>query len=137
MEQINDLKIDKDFVLNTDLAVLRELLLKEDSEGRRYRERIFDEIDKIGNNNWFKSRGLPINDDSIWKNRYTGTEETLEGYQGSHLRVIKEGLDVEKEEERKIEIYLWENYLPKEIWTDKDMFEDYKLNTHRKQGTLF
>jgi len=130
-----DIIIDKNLVLTMDLQALQEILLKEDSEGNRYRERIFDEIDKIGLVEWFKLRGLPTNEDSMWKNRYCGDTETLGEYmkasRGWAERYNKDRLD--KVEVPIVEIYLWENYLPIEIWNDKEMFEEYKNKTEQER----
>ena len=128
------IEINKEFVISTDLNELRDLLFKEDETGRRYRERIFDEIEKIGLVEWFKLRGLPINDESIWKNRYTGDTETLGDYmeksRGWAIRYNQDKLD--KIEVPIVEIYLWENWLPIEMWNDKELFEEYKNKTTQK-----
>lgn len=109
------MKIDKEFVLKTDLTKLRDLIFVEDSEGNRYRERIIEEIEKIGVENWFKARGLPTDDNSVWKNRYTGDEITLKEdihqFDNGHLEcsINTRGY------------YLWENWLPIEMWDNKNM----------------
>ena len=112
--------INEEYVLKTDLTELRDILFKEDEEGR-YRERVMDAIRAIGTTKWFKARGLPTEEDSVWKNRYCGTETTLkkeiEGWGGNFKHSIeREGY------------FLWENYLPIDIWTDKDLHAEYKEN---------
>ena len=106
----DDLIITKEFVLEKDLKYLKEILFKEDSNGNRYREKIIKAVEELGIENWYKVKGLPTDIGSIWKNRYTGTEESL----------------------KKIDFYLWENYLPKNMWNDKEMFEKYKYNPENK-----
>lgn len=111
----NDLIIDKNFVLNTDLEKIQDTLFKEDSEGVRYRERIIEAIEQIGVEAWCKARGLPTNPDSIWKNRYTGDEIT-----------VKEYIEKYNYDKSKMEFYLWEHYNAKELWTDKELMNKYK-----------
>ena len=127
-----DIEITKEWVLNTDLDEIWNLRFKENSKEQRYRELIFNEIDKIGVVEWFKARELPIESDSIYKNRYTGTIRTLAEYMGEHRsRSLKEGLMAIEQEREVVEIYLWENWLPVEIWNDKEMFEEYKHKTEQ------
>ena len=71
-----EITISKEFVTETDLDILRDLLMQEDLNGR-YGERIMDSIHQVGVENWFKLKGLPINPDSKWKNRYTAYVTTL------------------------------------------------------------
>ena len=104
------MKIDKKFVLGTPLDILRDKVFEEDEEGR-YRERIIEQIKKIGVKKWFELRGLPIDEDSVWKNRYSADEIKL-----------KEEINKNIEEQG---YYLWENWLPKNIWTTKDCFSEY------------
>jgi len=99
-----DLVITKEFMLEKDLDYLYSIIFKEDSEGNRYRERMIKVVGDIGVENWFKAKGMLTNIGSIWKNRYTGSEEPL----------------------KKIDFYLWEHYLPIEMWNDKDMGQKFK-----------
>ncbi len=98
--------INEDFILRDNL---REWIFIEDDKGNRYRERIWDMIEKIGVENWFKLKKYPLNPESIWKNRYTGSITTL-----------KEESDL---------FLLWENYLPIKIWKERDLFKEYKKGT--------
>ena len=112
-----DLIIDKQFVLDTDLDDLRDLRFKEDSEGKRYRERIIERIEEIGVEEWFKARGLPTDPNSVWVNRYCKGETTL----GDEIYNDGRWSGFENQA-----YYLWENYLPIEMWTDKDLHKEYK-----------
>ena len=116
-----DLVIDREFVLNTSLADLRDILFVEDNKGIRYRERIMDRIKEIGVEEWFKLKRMPTDGDSVWKNRYTGSETTLgqqiNGWGGPLPRNIeRQGF------------YIWESYLPIGIWIDKHLHAEYKEN---------
>lgn len=102
--------IDFDFIMREDL---HSVLFLEDENGRRYRERIIEAIEQFGPEKWFIAKGFPISDDSVWKNRYTGTESSFLEAKGKS--------DI---------YYLWENWLPKDIWTAEDSF---KLGELRKK----
>lgn len=110
-------EITKEFVTETDLDILRDLLMQEDLNGSRYRERIMDSIHEVGIENWFKLKGLPVNPESKWKNRYTAYVTTLNDEVNRYT--ISQGIE-------KQGFYLWENYLPIELWNDNDLFEKYK-----------
>jgi len=110
------LVIDKEFVLKTDLTRLRDILFEEDSNGDRYREKVMDAIWAMGAVKWFEARGLPTDDNSVWKNRYTGSETTA----GSYLYEHYWGGDFRKKANFDREGYfLWENWLPVGMWIDK------------------
>jgi len=103
--------ITKEYVLSVDLRKLRGILYNEDSEGHRCRERVIAVIDEIGVENWFKARGLPTSPDSVWKNRYTSGECKLKDINTGFNYGNGDGI---------VDFYLWENWLPKEIWTDDE-----------------
>ena len=103
---VEDEIINKSFIMKDDL---RDWIFKEDKKGNRYRERIWELIEKIGDEEWFKLKGYPINSDSVWKNRYTGSLSKLGEESGLYL--------------------LWENNLPIDVWNDKDLFAEYKEGT--------
>jgi len=103
---VEDEIINKSFIMKDDL---RDWIFKEDKKGNRYRERIWELIEKIGDEEWFKLKGYPINSDSVWKNRYTGSLSKLGEESGLYL--------------------LWENNLPIDVWNDKDLFAEYKKGT--------
>jgi hypothetical protein len=71
---VKDEVIDENFILKEDL---RDWVFKEDSDGNRYRERIIDVIERIGVEKWFKLKGYPTDEKSVWKNRYGGGLRTL------------------------------------------------------------
>jgi len=98
---------------------LRDWIFKEDLEGNRYRERIWDKIKEFGVEKWFKAKGYPTEKDSVWKNRYCGTLTTL----GRQIIDIK-WRTIEDEG-----YLLWENYLPESIWNDKELSLSYKVGT--------
>ncbi len=136
---IKEITINKDFIIREDL---RDWIFKEDKKGR-FRERIIEEIRKFGVMNWFKAKGYPINKKSIWKNRYTGGEEPLENELCDYSMIYDELTnDIEEEtpEFKKIfedkGYYLWENWLPIEIWNYKDLFEEYKEGTSAYQDRM-
>jgi hypothetical protein len=119
-EALIKMEIDIDFILRDDL---REWIFKEDENGKRYRERIWDKITEFGVENWFKAKGYPTNLDSVWKNRYCGGTETAQEemmggcYKAEEVSIEKRGY------------ILWENYLPIDMWNDKELREDYKVGT--------
>jgi hypothetical protein len=117
IEKKPDELINQEFIMRDDL---RDWNFKEDKNGCRYRERIFDEIKKFGVINWFKAKGYPISIDSIWKNRYTGCIEKLP------VISIK---GKENLEESWNGLTLWENWLPIEIWNEKELSASYKEGT--------
>ncbi|MBE3092773.1 MAG: hypothetical protein IMZ51_03835 [Chloroflexi bacterium] len=81
LNQSREVKVDLDFIKKEDL---RDWVFKEDKVGR-FRERIIDEIEKFGVEKWFKEKGFPVTPKSIWKNRYVGSEETLNDYFNEHI----------------------------------------------------
>jgi hypothetical protein len=113
------LNINKEFILNTDLKELRETIFLEDENGDRYRERIIDEIEKFGVENWFKARGLPIEDESVWKNRYTGDtitlKEEISRYDYKSEKVNRIG-SIQTQG-----YYLWENWCPEDNFDNSQM----------------
>jgi hypothetical protein len=111
--------IDDKFIMRDDL---RDWVFEEDEDGR-FRERIIDEIERIGVLNWFKIKGYPINPESIWKNRYTGSLGTL----GEEIHEYDNEFKTGNLQERGY--YLWENNLPIEIWNDKDLMEQYRVGS--------
>lgn len=112
------LVVDSNFIMREDL---RDIIFKEDETGR-FRERVWDEIKKFGVENWFKAKGFPTNPDSIWKNRYAGTE----------IRLDQEVSNVKWRTLEEQGYLLWENYMPKEIWGAEDSHELSDLK--RKAG---
>ena len=116
-EQEQEYIIDDAFILREDL---REFLFKEDSEGNRYRERIWEQIEKFGVANWFKAKGYPTDENSIWLNRYTKSASTLGEQITKHLYYTLEKTGG---------YLLWENWLPKEKWNDSELHLDYKEGT--------
>jgi hypothetical protein len=117
---LKDEIIDKEFVLREDL---RDWLFKEDSEGTRYRERIIDVIEEIGVENWFKLKGYPTDEKSVWKNRYTKGLTTL----GQEIHEFDSEKRIGTFEEKCY--YLWENWLPVDIWNDRELSKSYKEGT--------
>ena len=129
-EVVKDQIINEDFVMNDDL---RDWTFKEDNKGR-YRERIIEVIEKIGVEKWFKLKKYPTNDDSVWKNRYTGTLITLgeEIYKkevitcGKIIRLLKYGTikiclkNIRKEQKN----FMREK--KKKVLTIKDIIENHK-----------
>lgn len=114
-----------------DFDIMREdlrdwIFVGEDTEEGRYREKIIDKIKEFGVKKWFEARGYPTNPESIWKNRYCGTTETLK----EDLTKFNKQIDVSFDEliEQK-GYYTWENSLPENMWNDKEMFEEYKVGT--------
>jgi hypothetical protein len=97
---------------------LREWTDKEDSNEVRYRERIIKVIEEIGVENWFKLKGYPTDDKSIWKNRYTGDLTTL----GEEIHEYDNEFRTGTFEERCY--YLWENWLPIDTFDTKHMNKD-------------
>ena len=96
-----DAVIDETFILRDDL---RDWLFVEDSNGSRYRERIWDKIKEIGVENWFKKKGFPTTPESVWLNRYTKDTTTLKEECKSNIKG-DEGLENQG-------YLLWENWLP-------------------------
>jgi len=113
--------MDKEFILRDDL---RKWVFEEDKEGR-YRERIMKLIKEMGIENWFKKMGYPTNEDSVWKNRYIGSITTLgEECKGHQSNGTEGKFDFENQA-----YYLWENYLPENMWNDDELKEEYKEGT--------
>jgi hypothetical protein len=111
-ELLLNVVIDKDFIMREDL---RDYIFQEDEKGR-YRERIQDEIKKFGYYNWFREKGYVISPESIWKNRYSGHEIKLE----QEIPVLTD-----------FEIrayYLWENWLPKEMWNTDNFMDTNEIS---------
>jgi len=103
---------------------LRNFVFCEDSEGNRYRERIIDKIKEVGVVKWFEAKGFPTNDESVWFNRYTGTETTLKDQVGHDNPRHDNTLEEQG-------YYLWENYCPKELFdkcplTETDEIKEMK-----------
>lgn len=114
-EIFEDCLIDSNFIMRDDL---RDWNFREDDNGMRYRERIFEQIQKFGVINWFKAKGYPTNPESLWKNRYTGSIEELQ--EGVKQGLIEQGWNG---------LTLWENWLPVELWNDKELMDEYKKGT--------
>jgi len=81
---------------------------------------IIEEIQKRGTA-LLKELGWPDKDDSVYKNRYTGDEQTLkniytfEGYFFEHI--LSHELP-----------FVMENWSPKELWTNEGLLDCYKRN---------
>lgn len=81
----------------------------------------FDVIHEIERRGWKQmliDLDIPVDLNLIWKNRYTGCEQTLQ-----------EILTMEGYHELKANSqipFALENWEPKETWEDSEMFEDYK-----------
>jgi hypothetical protein len=84
------------------------------------RYEVIDEIRKRGPA-LLKELGWPDKDDSIYKNRYTGDEETLKDICGDVAWVEARTLDYELP-------FLMENWSPKDIWTNEELLDCYKQN---------
>jgi len=120
-QQLADLEIDKEFIMRDDL---RDFIFQEDSEGDRYRERIWELINEIGVENWFKAKGYPTDEKSVWKNRYGGSLTTLGD------EIYNEGNERRKEDNLEKQGYLlWENYLPENMWNDKNLNACCRIGT--------
>jgi hypothetical protein len=63
--------------------------------------------------------GWPDKDDSIYKNRYTGHEETLKEMYSKCAQELWRTLIHDLP-------FVMEHWSPKEIWTDEDVFNEYK-----------
>ena len=109
---------------------LRNYVFYENELGHRYREKIMDKIKEFGVVNWFKAKGFPTNEESVWCNRYTGTETTLgeqvRGYT-NHLRN-----DDTLEEQG---YYLWENWCPKDIFDKCELTETREIKEMKAKRT--
>ena len=105
-------KINGKFIMREDL---REWVFKEDEEGTRYRERIVETIEKFGVEKWFKSMAFPTKENSVWKNRYTGSLTTLK----EEIHHFDNEFSLEDRG-----YYLWENWLPEKIWKDTDLHKE-------------
>lgn len=73
----------------------------------------------------FLDLGWPIEQDSIYKNKYTGSEHTLrqEVYNYCMDRELNETFD------ERLKKYCWsviEHAWPKDKWVDSEMFDEYK-----------
>jgi hypothetical protein len=100
--------ITDELVRTWDSEKIREYIFEEDEQGR-YRERIHDLIRKIGVKNWFVLKGLPIEENSIWINRYVkDSETTLNEQVNKQNNPSWNGIEQQG-------LYLWENWLPKRI----------------------
>jgi hypothetical protein len=120
-QKLIDSTIDDDFIYREDL---HDWIFKEDEFGR-YRERIWDRVEKIGTAIWFQKMGYPISPDSIYKNRYTGHEVTLKEEIFSCTCLTEK----EKPFEEILQHYgflTWEHWLPIEKWNDKQLQSKYK-----------
>lgn len=117
--QTKDEIIDFDFIMRDDL---RDFIFKEDSNEVRYRERIWDKIREFGVEKWFIAKGFPTDESSVWKNRYTEHLTTLK----DEIHHFDNGFLTFNLETNGY--LLWENWLPIEIWNNKDVFV--------KKGTL-
>jgi hypothetical protein len=103
----------------------KDWIFKEDENGDRYRERIMDVIMKeIGVEGWFRLKGYPINPESVWKNRYTGSLITL----NEDIHRFDNEFRTSNLESKGY--FLWENNLPIEIWNED-------LNKKAGQQNLF
>ena len=98
-----------------------------DEKGEPYtRYEIMEEIEKRGEG-ILKELKWQSDMKSIYKNRYTGDEETLydvisdEGYFTEHK--LNDELP-----------FVMENWAPKEFWTSEELFDEYKKNV---QANLF
>ncbi len=83
------------------------------------------EIRRRGGINFLKELNWGVSENSIYKNRYTATEETLGKrfefyvYNGSNLyKTFEEWLEYEAP-------YICENWLPKEIWVEDECFSEH------------
>ena len=130
-----DMVIDLDF-LKEHKDNLKEWIFKEDIKGR-LREKIWDKIKDYGIEKWFKLMKFPIEEDSIWKNRYTGHETTL----GEEISKYNHYDYVEKQHNRVGTIEtkgftLWESWLPIKVWDDEHLMDEYKVGTYAYRKKL-
>ena len=105
----------ENFIMKDDL---RDLIHNDEFNYYGYRAKAKEIIEKIGVEKWFKLKGYPTNEESIWKNRYTGNETTLKEEVGNKF-IDDKGIE-------KQGFYLWLNHLPIDIWTDKYLFDCYR-----------
>ena len=110
---------------------LRNYIFCEDSEGNIYRGRIWDKIKEFGVVKWFEAKGLPINDNSVWFNRYTGSETLLSDEVIGYNNAFRNEDTLEEQG-----YLLWENYCPKEIFEKCELTETSKIIDLKKQRTL-
>ena len=118
MEQI----IQKDITKETPERILYLIRLGHPDEHNEpyYRGDIIKEITKRGLQ-ILKDLGWETKLTALYKNRYTGDEETFVSLLNKWKpNPRKEGLFHELP-------YIIENWTPKEFWTDKDCLDEYKL----------
>jgi hypothetical protein len=85
------------------------------------RYEVIDEIRNRGPDSILTGLGWPYEDGSIYKNRYTGDEETIKEICGNVAWEEAKTLDYELP-------FLMENWSPKDIWTNEELLNDYKRN---------
>jgi len=107
---------------------LRNFVFCEDNDGNRYRERIMDKIKEFGVVNWFKAKGFPTDESSLWYNRYTGAETTLADQVGG----LNPRNDNTLEEQG---YYLWENWCPKDIFDKCELTETKEIKELKAKRT--
>ena len=101
---------------------LRDYVFLCDNDGTRYRERIWDKIKEFGVVKWFEAKGFPINDNSVWCNRYTGSETTLAEEIIGYNNAFRNEDTLEEQG-----YLLWENYCPKEIFDKCELTETREI----------
>jgi hypothetical protein len=96
---------------------------------------IFDYISSEGEENFFKRMGWDLSDSAIYKNMHTGHETTI-GEQYSQQAFDSDGhhRHASRREWLLHDLHtFFENWTPKEKWTNEWVMEEYK----KKQSTLF
>jgi len=118
----------REFDLDIMKEDLRDYVFLCDNDGNRYRERIMDKIKEFGVVNWFKAKGFPTDESSLWYNRYTGAETTLADQVGG----LNPRNDNTLEEQG---YYLWENWCPKDIFDKCELTETKEIKELKAKRT--
>lgn len=96
------------------------------TKGEKYsRYDVIKEIERRGKP-LLKALGWTTEDNSIYKNRYTGSERTLK-----ELMSNEDGQRLRGESPNHQVFSIIEHWTPKHLWTDEDLFDEYKNKLSR------
>jgi len=109
----------KDKTAKEILSLLKSSL--KNNNNQTLRGECIDEIKRRGAKQILKDLGWPDNKEGIYKNRYTGSEETLEEMYNSRCGPDAD-FDVWLEETVP---FIMENWLPKDEWVVDECFDEY------------
>jgi len=112
--------MESDITQETPQRILQLIrLCHPDEYGEPYnRSEVIDEI-KRRETILLQQLGWPDGDDAIYKNRYTGSEETL--------KELELGSPYEERQNRKERLFsILGNWTPKAIWNSADLLDSYK-----------